>query len=41
VRLAIAQDNPGLRRYYEKAGFLHVGDPEDAAWPTSLYERYR
>jgi ribosomal protein S18 acetylase RimI-like enzyme len=41
VRLAIAKDNPGLRRYYEKAGFLHVGDPEDASWPTSLYERYR
>lgn len=41
VRLAAPQDNPGLRRYYEKAGFLHVGDPEDARWPTSLYERYR
>ena len=41
VRLAIAKDNPGLRRYYEKAGFLHVGDPADASGPTSLYERYR
>jgi ribosomal protein S18 acetylase RimI-like enzyme len=38
VRLAIDKDNPGLRRYYEKAGFLHVGDPDDA---TSRYERYR
>lgn len=41
VRLATSRDNPGLRRYYEKAGFLHVGDPDDARWPTSLYERYR
>ncbi|MBB5889240.1 GNAT family N-acetyltransferase [Kutzneria kofuensis] len=41
VRLAASKDNPGLRRYYEKAGFMHVGDPEDARWPTSLYERYR
>lgn len=41
VRLAASKDNPGLRRYYEKAGFLHVTDPEDARHPTSLYERYR
>ncbi len=41
VRLATSRDNPGLRRYYEKAGFLHVNDPEEARWPTSLYERYR
>jgi ribosomal protein S18 acetylase RimI-like enzyme len=41
VRLATSRDNPGLRRYYEKAGFLHVTDPAAAPYPTSLYERYR
>jgi GNAT superfamily N-acetyltransferase len=39
VRLATARDNPALRRYYERAGFLHVADPPGARWPTSLYER--
>lgn len=41
VRLATSRDNPDLRRYYEKAGFVHVSDPTDAGEPTSLYERYR
>lgn len=39
VRLATASDNPALRRYYERAGFVHVADPPHARWPTSLYER--
>jgi GNAT superfamily N-acetyltransferase len=39
VRVATARDNPGLRRYYERAGFTHVADPPHARWPTSLYER--
>jgi RimJ/RimL family protein N-acetyltransferase len=39
VRLATAADNPALRRYYERAGFVHVADPPHARWPTSLYER--
>lgn len=39
VRLATASNNPALRRYYERAGFEHVGDPPHARWPTSLYER--
>jgi GNAT superfamily N-acetyltransferase len=40
VRLATASDNPALRRYYERAGFVHVADPPHARWPTSLYERW-
>jgi GNAT superfamily N-acetyltransferase len=39
VRLATARDNPALRRYYERAGFVHVADPPHARRPTSLYER--
>jgi GNAT superfamily N-acetyltransferase len=39
VRLATARNNPALRRYYERLGFKHVGDPPHARWPTSLYER--
>ncbi|MBB4964514.1 GNAT family N-acetyltransferase [Saccharothrix violaceirubra] len=39
VRLATASGNPGLRRYYEAAGFRHVADPPRARWPISLYER--
>jgi ribosomal protein S18 acetylase RimI-like enzyme len=39
VRLATARNNLALRRYYERVGFKHVGDPPHARWPTSLYER--
>ena len=39
VRVATARDNRALRRYYERAGFVHVADPPQARWPTSLYER--
>ncbi|MFI6167045.1 GNAT family N-acetyltransferase [Nocardia sp. NPDC051052] len=39
IRLATARDNLALRAYYEAAGFRHVADPQDAKWPTSLYER--
>ena len=39
VRLATASNNPRLRRYYEDAGFRHIGNPKNAKWPTSCYER--
>ncbi|HEU5483492.1 MAG TPA: GNAT family N-acetyltransferase [Microlunatus sp.] len=39
LRLATSRHNPGLRRYYEGLGFVHVADAHRARWPTSLYER--
>jgi GNAT superfamily N-acetyltransferase len=33
IRLATASNNADLRRYYERAGFRHVGDPPHARWP--------
>ncbi|MBW4718161.1 GNAT family N-acetyltransferase [Saccharothrix obliqua] len=38
VRLATVRHNPGLRGYYERAGFVHVVDPPHARWEMSLYQ---
>lgn len=38
LRLDCARDVEGLRRYYERAGYRHVGDAE-RGWPASLYEK--
>ncbi|HEX4213841.1 MAG TPA: GNAT family N-acetyltransferase [Candidatus Dormibacteraeota bacterium] len=37
LRLDCMSDNPGLRAFYERAGYLHRGDVD--GWGTSLYER--
>ena len=39
VRLDCWRENPGLRSYYEAAGFEHRGDAEEWGWPVSRYER--
>ncbi len=39
LRLDCMTKNPGLRRYYEQAGFTHCRDVEDNGWKASLYEK--
>jgi GNAT superfamily N-acetyltransferase len=39
LRLDCPQDDPPLRRYYERAGFLHRGDLTAGTFRASLYER--
>lgn len=39
VRLDCLRDEPGIRAYYERAGFDHRGDVEVAGIRFSLYER--
>ena len=38
-RLDCMRDNPGLRAYYERAGFVHVGDRTFGTFGASLYEK--
>jgi GNAT superfamily N-acetyltransferase len=38
LRLDCLADNPGIRRYYERAGFLHRGDTVVRDMRLSLYE---
>ncbi|HYT78248.1 MAG TPA: GNAT family N-acetyltransferase [Actinomycetota bacterium] len=39
IRLDCLADNPGIRAYYERAGFEHRGDVEVEGTRFSLYER--
>lgn len=39
LRLDCMRDNPGLRAYYERAGFAHVRDREWERFSASLYEK--
>lgn len=41
LRLDCMRDNPGLRAYYERAGFAHVRDRTFGAFGASLYARMR
>jgi GNAT superfamily N-acetyltransferase len=38
LRLDCLADNPGIRRYYERAGFTHCGETTDEGTRLSLYE---
>jgi GNAT superfamily N-acetyltransferase len=38
LRLDCLAENPGIRRYYERAGFVHRGDTVVNDMPFSLYE---
>ncbi|HEX6797333.1 MAG TPA: GNAT family N-acetyltransferase [Ktedonobacterales bacterium] len=39
LRLDCMRDNPGLRAYYERAGFTHVRDLVGRTFSASLYEK--
>jgi GNAT superfamily N-acetyltransferase len=39
LRLDCPRDDPGVRRYYELAGFVHRGDLAVDSFQASLYER--
>jgi GNAT superfamily N-acetyltransferase len=39
LRLDCLADNQTIRKYYEKAGFVHVRDTMVAGWKASLYEK--
>lgn len=39
LRLDCWSENPGLRSYYEAAGFEYRGDTEEWGWSVSRYER--
>ncbi len=39
LRLDCISSNKTIREYYEKAGFVHVGDTEAPGWKASLYEK--
>lgn len=39
LRLDCLRDNPGIRRYYDAAGFRHRGDVEIEGIGLSLYEK--
>jgi GNAT superfamily N-acetyltransferase len=39
VRLDCPRDDPGVRRYYERAGYEHRGDVTVNGFEASLYER--
>jgi len=39
LRLDCAPDDPGIKRYYERAGFLHVRDLSVAEIRVSLYQK--
>jgi GNAT superfamily N-acetyltransferase len=40
VRLECSRDNPALRTYYERVGFVHIGDAERMAHPLARYEKF-
>jgi protein-tyrosine phosphatase len=39
LRLDCMTENPGLRAYYESAGFVHQGDRVGSVWSASLYQK--
>jgi len=39
VRLDCPRDDPGIRAYYERAGFVHRGDVTVGSFEAALYER--
>lgn len=39
LRLDCMVENPGLRAYYQRAGYTHRGDVFGATWSASRYER--
>jgi GNAT superfamily N-acetyltransferase len=39
LRLDCMRDNPGLRKYYEKIGFLCVGEWQHPTLAAALYEK--
>jgi GNAT superfamily N-acetyltransferase len=39
LRLDCQRDNPGIRAYYERLGFVHRGDADKPGVPPALYER--
>jgi GNAT superfamily N-acetyltransferase len=39
LRLDCVTENPALRTYYERAGYIHRGELHGTTWSASLYER--
>lgn len=39
LRLDCMSENPGVRGFYERAGYVHRGEIADPRWRASLYER--
>jgi len=39
LRLDCPRDDPGVRAYYERAGYVHRGDLSAGGFEASLYER--
>ncbi len=39
LRLDCIADNPRIREYYERVGFIHRGDLDHSGWKASLYEK--